>query len=105
MYNSRRAVALEGGSNFRDLGGYPGAMGKTVKWGHIYRSADISKLTDADLKTLESRNITTVCDPRGPGELKTSPDHLPTGVTYLNLHGGQRPHRHEYGPDFERVGR
>jgi protein-tyrosine phosphatase len=88
VFNSRRAVTLEGASNFRDLGGYPGAMGKTVKWGHIYRSADISKLTDADLKTLESRNVATVCDLRGPSELKTSPDRLPTGVTYVNLPAG-----------------
>lgn len=88
VYNSRRAVALEGGSNFRDLGGYPGATGKTVKWGHIYRSADVSKLTDADLKILESRNIATVCDLRGPSELATSPDRLPTGVTYVNLPAG-----------------
>lgn len=88
VYNSRRAVALEGGSNFRDLGGYPAAMGKTVKWGHIYRSADVSKLTDADLKTLEARNIATVCDLRGPNELKTSPDRLPAGVTYVNLPAG-----------------
>lgn len=88
VYNSRRAVALEGGSNFRDLGGYPAAMGKTVKWGHIYRSADVSKLTDADLKTLEARNIATVCDLRGPSELQTNPDRLPTGVTYLNLPAG-----------------
>jgi protein-tyrosine phosphatase len=88
VYNSRRAVTLEGASNFRDLGGYPGAGGKTVKWGHIYRSADISRLTDADLKTLESRHIATVCDLRGPTELSKNPDRLPAGVTYLNLPAG-----------------
>ncbi len=88
VINSRRAVSLEGGSNFRDLSGYPGAMGKTVKWGHIYRSADVSKLTDADLKTLESRNIATVCDLRGPDELKNSPDRLIPGAAYLNLPAG-----------------
>ena len=50
-------VPLQGGSNFRDLGGYPAAEGKTVKWGRIYRSADISKLTEADLSTLADRHI------------------------------------------------
>jgi protein-tyrosine phosphatase len=88
VINSRRAVTLEGASNFRDLGGYPAAMGKTVKWGHIYRSADISKLTDADLKTISARNIATVCDLRGPGELSTSPDRLPAGINYVNLPAG-----------------
>ena len=88
VFNSRRAVALEGGSNFRDLGGYPAAGGKTVKWGHIYRSADVSKLTDADLQTLQSRNIAVDCDLRGPDEVKTSPDRMPAGVTYVNLPAG-----------------
>ncbi|GAB3220998.1 tyrosine-protein phosphatase [Spirosoma arcticum] len=88
VYNAHRAVTLEGASNFRDLGGYPAAEGKTVKWGRIYRSADVSKLTDADMKTLEARHIATVCDLRGPDELKTSPDRLPTGVTYVNLPAG-----------------
>jgi protein-tyrosine phosphatase len=88
VYNSRRAVTLEGASNFRDLGGYPAAGGKTVKWGHIYRSADISKLTDADLKTLESKHIATICDLRGPDEVKNHPDRIPASVTYLNLPAG-----------------
>lgn len=85
VYNAKRAVKLEGGSNFRDLGGYPAADGKTVRWGHIYRSADISKLTDADLKTLEQRNIAVDCDLRGPDEVKTNPDRMPAGVAYVNL--------------------
>lgn len=88
VYNAHRAVVLQGASNFRDLGGYRGAAGKTVKWGHIYRSADISKLTDADLQTLTARHIATVCDLRGPDEIKTSPDRLPAGATYVNLPAG-----------------
>ena len=88
VINSRRAIALEGGSNFRDLGGYPAAGGKTVKWGHIYRSSDIGKLTDADLKTLEARNLAVVCDLRGPQEYQQSPDRLPVGVTRIELPAG-----------------
>ncbi len=88
VFNPKRAVALEGGSNFRDLGGYPAAAGKTVKWGHIYRSADISKLTDADLQTLQNRNIAMVCDLRGPSEVQQSPDRLPVGVTRIELPAG-----------------
>jgi protein-tyrosine phosphatase len=87
VYNARRAVVMEGSSNFRDLGGYP-AAGKTVKWGHIYRSADISKLTDADLKTMTDRHIAVDCDLRGPDEVAKKPDRLPTGVTYVNLPAG-----------------
>ena len=88
VYNPKRAVALEGGSNFRDLGGYPTQAGQHVKWGHIYRSADVGKLTDADLKTIESRHIAVVCDLRGPSEYQQSPDRLPKGVTRIELPAG-----------------
>ena len=88
VYNSKRLVKLEGGSNFRDLGGYPTQNGHHVKWGRIYRSADVGKLTDADLKTIEDRNVTVVCDLRGPDEYKQSPDRLPAGVTRIELPAG-----------------
>jgi protein-tyrosine phosphatase len=88
VYNARRAVRLEGGSNFRDLGGYPAAGGKTVKWGRIYRSADISKLTDADLGTLQNLHLNTVCDLRGPQEMQQAPDRMPTGVHRVELTAG-----------------
>jgi protein-tyrosine phosphatase len=88
VFNPKRAIKLEGTSNFRDLGGYPTTEGKTVAWGKIYRSADISKLTDKDLSTLENLRLETVCDFRGPDELKTSPDKIPTGINYLNLPAG-----------------
>ncbi|MGI4871771.1 MAG: tyrosine-protein phosphatase [Janthinobacterium lividum] len=88
VFNPRRAVQLEGGSNFRDLGGYPAAGGKHVKWGHIYRSADISKLTDSDLRALQSRHVALVCDLRGPQEYAQAPDRLPAGAKRLELPAG-----------------
>jgi protein-tyrosine phosphatase len=88
VFNSRRAVPLQGTSNFRDLGGYPAAGGKHVKWGHIYRSADISKLTDSDLQALQSRHVALVCDLRGPQEYAQAPDRLPAGVRRLELPAG-----------------
>ena len=88
VFNPRRAVVLQGGSNFRDLGGYPAAGGKHVKWGHIYRSADISKLTDSDLQALQSRHVALVCDLRGPQEYAQAPDRLPAGARRLELPAG-----------------
>jgi protein-tyrosine phosphatase len=88
VFNPRRAVTLQGTSNFRDLGGYPAAGGKHVKWGHIYRSADISKLTDSDLQALQSRHVALVCDLRGPQEYAQAPDRLPAGVRRLELPAG-----------------
>jgi protein-tyrosine phosphatase len=88
VFNPKRAVQLQGTSNFRDLGGYPAAGGKHVKWGHIYRSADISKLTDSDLLALQSRHVALVCDLRGPQEYAQSPDRLPTGARRIELPAG-----------------
>ncbi|MDO7884566.1 tyrosine-protein phosphatase [Hymenobacter cheonanensis] len=88
VFNARRAVTLEGASNFRDLGGYPAAGGKHVKWGHLYRSADISKLTDSDLLALQSRHVALVCDLRGPQEVAQAPDRLPPGARRLELPAG-----------------
>jgi protein-tyrosine phosphatase len=55
-----RHVPLEGQTNFRDLGGYETDDGRTVKWGQVYRSGRLSKLTDHDLVHLESLGIRTV---------------------------------------------
>ena len=84
----QRKIVLQGAQNFRDLGGYKSVDGKQVRWGQIYRSADISKLTDQDLKQLENLHLSLVCDLRGPSEIKNSPDRLPVGARYINLPAG-----------------
>jgi protein-tyrosine phosphatase len=88
VFNPKRALALQGASNFRDLGGYPAAGGKHVRWGRIYRSADISQLTEADLLALQSRRVALVCDLRGPQEVAQAPDRLPAGARSLALPAG-----------------
>ncbi len=87
-YSSSRAVVLQGASNFRDLGGYPTKSGKQMKWGKIYRSADISKLTDNDVKILSDLNIKMVCDLRGEKEAELAPDRIPVGTDRILLSAG-----------------
>ncbi len=38
--------------NFRDLGGYRSADGRTVRWGRLFRADDLCRLDDADLAEL-----------------------------------------------------
>jgi len=38
-----RLVALHGGCNFRDIGGYPTQSGRVVRWGRVYRAGVLSK--------------------------------------------------------------
>ena len=86
--SARRHVVLKGAANFRDLGGYATADGHHVKWGEIYRSADISKLTDSDLAVLKSRKIDYDVDLRGHQEAAQAPDRLNPGMDYILLPAG-----------------
>jgi len=70
---AERLIPLQGGSNFRDLGGYPAAGGKHVRWGLLYRSAAMPKLTDADYEYLSALKIRTVVDLRSQDERELSP--------------------------------
>jgi protein-tyrosine phosphatase len=81
--SSLRHVPLQGAINFRDLGGYTTADGRHVKWNVIYRSADISKLTPADLDTLRARHIWYDVDLRGTMESAKAPDKINPGTDYI----------------------
>lgn len=82
--STKRVLKLDGAVNVRDLGGYQTENGKTVNWGMVYRSADISKLTDIDLTILMSKQISTIVDLREDSEQSQSPDRLPDGVKYVD---------------------
>ena len=74
-----RKLPLEGAHNFRDLGGYTTSDGRTTKWGMIYRSSDLSELTDRDLAYLQRLHIKQVVDFRSDSERAEAPDRVPEG--------------------------
>jgi protein-tyrosine phosphatase len=74
-----RVLPLQGGRNFRDLGGYRTTDGRTVKWGLLYRSGQMHDLTPADYATLQKLGIRTVCDFRDTRERTTEPTLWPAG--------------------------
>ncbi|MBB5648983.1 tyrosine-protein phosphatase [Pedobacter cryoconitis] len=86
--DTTRLVPVQGAVNFRDLGGYQTNDGTHVKWGKVYRSAGISKLTDADLKLLAQKHIKSVVDFRSDEEVAKAKDRLPAGASYLQLAAG-----------------
>lgn len=65
---AERHLKLQGIRNFRDLGGYETTDGRTVKWGLLYRSGNLSQATDADLAYLSSLRLKFVFDFRMPSE-------------------------------------
>ena len=82
---SERRLPLEGADNFRDLGGFPAADGRQIKWGYFYRADKLSELTASDLAYLEGLDLKTVVDLRSEEEIASAPDVLPQGVEYLHL--------------------
>jgi len=86
--SATREVKLEGAVNFRDLGGYKTKDGKKVKLGLLYRSAALNTLTDADLTKIAGLHIKYDFDFRGPYEVKTAPDKIPTGTIRISLPAG-----------------
>ncbi|MYE85403.1 MAG: tyrosine-protein phosphatase, partial [Gammaproteobacteria bacterium] len=71
----RRLLPLEGGSNFRDLGGYRTADGQTVARGMLFRSGAMTGLTDADMAYLDGFGIKTIVDLRSNEEISLYPNH------------------------------
>jgi protein-tyrosine phosphatase len=81
-----RHVKLEGQSNFRDLGGYRTTDGRSVKWGEVFRSGELPKLTETDVARLEELQIRTVVNFLLPQEIaKHGPDRLPSDTREVPL--------------------
>jgi protein-tyrosine phosphatase len=59
-----RFIAVDGSRNFRDIGGYRTADGRTVKWGVMYRSGSLGKLTPAGQATLAKLRVASEIDLR-----------------------------------------
>lgn len=72
----KRRLEFSGAKNFRDLGGYRTVDGKVVRWGMLYRSDQLNKLTDADREHLAALKLDRIIDFRAEYE-KEKPDRLP----------------------------
>lgn len=77
---AERLLPMEGGYNFRDMGGYRTKDGRHVKWGKLFRTDDMQNLTDPDLEYLASTGIVSVVDFRSSKEMEEAPDKLPASV-------------------------
>jgi protein-tyrosine phosphatase len=78
-----RVLPLEGGRNFRDLGGYATEDGRRVRWGLLFRSGSLTGLTRADWSHLGSRGVRALCDLRSTSERRSEP-FLPADLPAVN---------------------
>jgi protein-tyrosine phosphatase len=69
-------VPLEGGSNFRDLGGYRTSDGRAVRRGLVFRSAHLGNLTAQDRNALGVLGMRTIVDLRGVDEAAETPHRI-----------------------------
>lgn len=86
-------LSLQGGINFRDLGGQRTADGRRVRSGKLFRSGSLHMMTADDLSHLDTIPLSQVIDYRDPGEVNRSPDKLNNQAHYLNAPAN--PHVHD----------
>jgi len=75
-------LALQGVDNYRDLGGYAGQEGRTIRWGRFFRSGHLANITEFDLEQVRPLNIRSVFDLRRESERSEFPS---------NWHGRRPP--------------
>jgi protein-tyrosine phosphatase len=67
-----RHFNLQGASNFRDLGGYAAADGRTVRWRQIFRSNHLGHLTETDVGVVRELGVKHAFDFRGTDERRAA---------------------------------
>ncbi|MEU4242053.1 tyrosine-protein phosphatase [Actinoplanes sp. NPDC026619] len=56
--------------NFRDVGGYAGLDGRTVRWRRLFRSDALHRIGDEDASAFAALGVRTVIDLRRPHEIE-----------------------------------
>ena len=70
MAQPQRKLTLSGCVNFRDLGGYPGADGRSIRWRRLFRADGLTRLDEDDCAQLADLGLATVIDLRTKGEVE-----------------------------------
>ncbi|GAA1030864.1 tyrosine-protein phosphatase [Virgisporangium ochraceum] len=83
---AERSITFGNVFNFRDLGGYRGDGGRTVRWGRLFRADDLCRLDDADLSRLGDLGIRTVVDLRRPREVERMGRVAEGTYAWVNAH-------------------
>lgn len=81
-----RNVNIPGVQNFRDLGGYKSsATGENVRWGMLYRSAQIDSISRFARKKLHKVGIRTIVDLRSEEERNSSPQLMDSRFNIVHI--------------------
>jgi protein-tyrosine phosphatase len=87
-----RISNLEGGCNFRDLGGYRTRDGRELQRGRVFRTGVLSYFTPNDQQRLKELNVRAICDLRRSDERAHEPTRWPDSQTqHLSWDDGSTP--------------
>jgi protein-tyrosine phosphatase len=77
-----RFLDMPGLHNLRDIGGYPTADGRTLRWGLVLRAGQLNEMTTAAHPRMTALGLRTVIDLREDPELAKLPESVyPEGIT------------------------
>jgi len=78
---------FEGCFNFRDIGGYRAADGRSVRWGRYFRAGRQDRMSEGDLEQVKRLGIETQIDLRRPDEIRDQGRGpiADMGATYHNI--------------------
>lgn len=77
-------LPLQGGINFRDMGGQRASDGREIRKGKLLRSGALHQVTPEDLTYLGTIPLSTVLDYRDASEVSRSPNRLSANARYIN---------------------
>lgn len=81
-----RIIQFEGIENARELGGLVMQDGRSIRWGKLVRSGNLSLASDQDVAMLKDRfQLSDVYDFRFDAEAEANPDRPMDGVTVTRL--------------------
>lgn len=82
---AERMLRLDGASNFRDLGGYRTVDGRWTRWGRIFRSDALHRLSATDQAAVHRLGLRVVYDLRTDAERTHAPSALPADLRRESL--------------------
>jgi protein-tyrosine phosphatase len=102
-----RRLPFSGVKNLRDLGGYETTAGRTVRWGILYRSDALHKLTESDTRYLSTLGLHQIIDFRSSLEKQREPNVLPpelaSGLVEIPILDSSTQVFHESRDDFVKL--
>jgi protein-tyrosine phosphatase len=83
--NNKRKLSFNGVTNLRDLGGYSTNDGRIVKWGKLFRSDQLTNLSEAGQSCLQKMGLKLIIDLRTSMERRKKPNPKMKGITDVHF--------------------